>query len=49
MKKHSVRRLPVIDGTELVGVVSLADIARALPDAKVGDLVGAISEAPANN
>lgn len=49
MKEHGVRRLPVIDGTELVGMVSQADIARALPDAKVGDLVGAISEAPPNN
>ena len=49
MKKYSVRRLPVIDGTELVGMLSQADIARAMPDAKVGDLVGDISEAPANN
>jgi CBS domain-containing protein len=48
MKDHAVRRLPVIDGTELVGMVSQADIARALPDAKVGDLLGAISEAPSN-
>ena len=49
MKDHAVRRLPVIDGTELVGMVSQADVARALPDAKVGDLVGAISEAPSNS
>jgi CBS domain-containing protein len=49
MKKYAVRRLPVIDGTELVGMVSQADIARAMPDAKVGDLVGDISGAPANN
>lgn len=49
MKDHSVRRLPVIDGDDLVGMVSQADIARALPDAKVGDLVGVISEAPPNN
>lgn len=49
MKDHAVRRLPVIDGTDLVGMVSQADIARALPDAKVGDLVGAISEAPSNS
>ena len=49
MKDHSVRRLPVIDGTDLVGMVSQADIARAMPDAKVGDLVGVISEAPPNN
>jgi CBS domain-containing protein len=49
MKDHAVRRLPVIDGTELIGMVSQADIARALPDAKVGDLVGAISDAPSNS
>ena len=49
MKDHAVRRLPVIDGDRLVGMVSQADIARAMPDAKVGDLVGDISEAPANN
>lgn len=49
MKDHGVRRLPVIDGTDLVGMVSQADIARAMPDAKVGDLVGDISEQPPNN
>jgi CBS domain-containing protein len=49
MSKHGVRRLPVIDGHDLVGVVSQADIARNLPDDKIGDLVEAISEMPANN
>jgi CBS domain-containing protein len=49
MKDHAVRRLPVIDGTRLVGMVSQADIARAMPDAKIGDLVDAISSAPANS
>jgi CBS domain-containing protein len=49
MKDHAVRRLPVIDGTDLVGMVSQGDIARVLPDAKVGDLVGAISSAPSNS
>jgi CBS domain-containing protein len=49
MKDHAVRRLPVIDGKDLVGMVSQGDIARALPDAKVGDLVGAISTAPSNS
>jgi CBS domain-containing protein len=49
MKSHAVRRLPVIDGDELVGVVSQADIARSMPDAKVADLVGAISEASPNS
>lgn len=46
MKDHQVRRLPVIDGTELVGMVSQADIARSLPHDKVGELVDAISSAP---
>ena len=49
MKQHGVRRLPVIDGHELVGMLSQADIAAAMPDAKVGDLVGEISEQPPNN
>jgi CBS domain-containing protein len=49
MKDHAVRRLPVIDGTDLVGMVSQADIARALPDTKIADLVEAISNASPNN
>jgi len=48
MKDHAVRRLPVIDGTRLVGMVSQADIARVMPDAKIGDLIDAISSAPPN-
>ena len=48
MTQHGVRRLPVIDGHDLVGMVSQADIARNLPEDKVGDLVEAISSAPAN-
>lgn len=43
MKDHKVRRLPVIDGTDLVGMVSQADIARSLPNTKVGDLLETIS------
>jgi len=49
MKAHAVRRLPVIDGTDLVGMVSQADVARAMSDTQVGDLVDAISSAPPNN
>jgi len=45
MSKHEVRRLPVIDGYRLVGIVSQADIARHLSKKKTGKLVEAISEA----
>ena len=48
MTEHAVRRLPVIDGDRLVGVVSQADLAKNLPEDKVGDLVSAISAGPAN-
>ena len=43
MSEHQVRRLPVIDGHDLVGMISQADIARNLPDESIGDLVEAIS------
>ena len=44
MEEHQVRRLPVIDGHRLVGMVSQGDLAKALPDARTGALVEAISE-----
>ncbi|MEJ7789301.1 MAG: CBS domain-containing protein [Thermoleophilaceae bacterium] len=43
MKQHQVRRLPVIDGHDLVGIVSIADLAKNIEDDKLGDLVDAIS------
>lgn len=43
MTAHKVRRLPVIDGHRLVGMVAQADVARALPDPQVGDLLEALS------
>lgn len=46
MTKHAVRRLPVIDGNRLVGMISQADIARNLDQSRTGDLVEAISSAP---
>jgi CBS domain-containing protein len=46
MKEHKVRRLPVIDGHDLIGVVSQADIATNLSDEQTGELVEAISAAP---
>jgi CBS domain-containing protein len=43
MAEHKIRRLPVIDGHELIGVVSQADIAKNIDDEQTGDLVEAIS------
>lgn len=43
MMSHKLRRLPVMDRDKLVGVLSQADIARALPKDKVGELVEAVS------
>jgi len=43
MTRHKVRRLPVIDGHDLVGMVAQADVARALPSPQVGDLLEALS------
>jgi CBS domain-containing protein len=43
MAGGKVRRLPVIDGHDLIGVVTIADLAGSVEDDKVGDLVEAIS------
>ena len=43
MREHKVRRLPVIDGHDLIGVVSQGDLASALGNEQVGELVAAIS------
>lgn len=43
MTVHKVRRLPVIDGHDLVGMVAQADVARSLPEPQVGDLLQALS------
>lgn len=43
MTRHQVRRLPVIDEHRLIGMLSLADVARALPNPEVGELVEALS------
>jgi CBS domain-containing protein len=39
MAQHQVKRVPVIDGHRLVGVVSEADVASSAPDNLVIDLV----------
>lgn len=44
MKQHQIRRLPVIEGHDLVGIISQADIALALAPADTGETVAEISE-----
>jgi CBS domain-containing protein len=46
MSEHKVRRLPVIDGHDLIGIVSQADVAKNLSEEETGALVEAISSAP---
>jgi len=49
MMAAGVRRLPVVEGRSVVGMISLADLAMRLPEDEVGELVGAVSSAPPNN
>lgn len=44
MQDHQVRRLPVIDGHRLVGIISQADVARSLSAGETGETVAEISE-----
>lgn len=44
MKEHQIRRLPVIDGHDLVGIISQADIALSLSPQEAGETVAEISE-----
>jgi CBS domain-containing protein len=48
MKTHAVRRLPVIDGDDVVGIISQADLATHSGETQVGSLVEQISAAPDN-
>ena len=44
MAEHQVRRLPVIDGDKLVGMLAQADLALSDDDRKTGNTVEAISK-----
>ncbi|KAB2337385.1 CBS domain-containing protein [Cytobacillus depressus] len=45
MANHQVRRLPVVDGDKLIGIVSLGDFAvHHLTDQKAGEALSEISE-----
>jgi CBS domain-containing protein len=43
LAKRQVRRLPVVEGDRLVGIVAQADIARLGKDQKTGEVVEEIS------
>jgi CBS domain-containing protein len=43
MKTHKVRRLPVLDGDRVVGLVSQADLAGSVPEGEFSELVAVIS------
>lgn len=46
MREHNIRRLPVVDGSDLVGILSLGDLAiEKDPQSALAD----ISQAPPNN
>ena len=44
MAEYKVRRLPVIDGHDLIGIISQADVANNVDEAQVGKLVDIISD-----
>jgi CBS domain-containing protein len=44
MAEHRIRRLPVVDGGRLVGIVAQADLARALAPERAGQVVHDISQ-----
>jgi CBS domain-containing protein len=49
MKQHRIRRLPVIENHQLVGMVSEADVATHLSDDKLAEFVDAVYTSPPNN
>lgn len=49
MTQHKIKRIPVIENRELVGMISEADLAQHLPQDKIGSLVGAIKSGPSDH
>jgi CBS domain-containing protein len=43
MEENQIRRLPVIENRRLVGILAQADVARALPNERVGAFVESVS------
>ena len=46
MESEQVRRLPVVQGPALVGVLSMTDLAEHLSERKAGELLREVSEPP---
>jgi CBS domain-containing protein len=46
MEAQEVRRLPVIDGDQMIGMVSVGDVAEHCPPDQVGELMRSIAAAP---
>jgi CBS domain-containing protein len=44
MAQHQLRRLPVVEGDALVGMVAIADVSRAAREKEVGEVVEVISQ-----
>ncbi len=44
MAQNQVRRLPVVEGDQLVGIVAQADVARAADEEQTGEVVQQISQ-----
>jgi CBS domain-containing protein len=44
MSENQVRRLPVVEGERLVGIVAVADVARASDEEQTGEVVQDISQ-----
>lgn len=47
LEEHKIRRLPVIDGHRLIGMISEADVATHLSEDEITEFVRAIYSAPA--
>ena len=43
MAEHKIRRVPVVEDRQIVGMISEADLARHLPKQDVAEFVGAVS------
>ena len=48
MMDHKIKRLPVISDRQLVGMISEAELAKNLPEEKLGQFVGVIKSGPAD-